>query len=216
MHESQSLGVDLGGEKIDTSRIAARVGEAGDEAERYRVLGHAEYDRDRCRCGLGGERGGIAAGRGDHGNVAPHQVVQQRRQAFVMAIHPMVLDRNILAFDVARFAQPLAECRKPCRLDVGHPAVDEGNQRQRRLLRARRQWPCRRGAEQRYDLAPPHSTTRLASASRFGGTSSPSAFAVLRLRTSSNFVGCMIGRSAGLAPFNILSTSTAANSKTSW
>ncbi len=32
------------------------------------------------------------------------------------------------------------------------------------------------------------------------------AFAVLRLMTSSNFVGCSTGRSAGLAPLRILST----------
>src|SRR5215469_1048217 len=34
----------------------------------------------------------------------------------------------------------------------------------------------------------------------------PSALAVLRLMTSSNFVGCWTGRSAGLAPLRILST----------
>src|SRR3974390_3133154 len=33
-----------------------------------------------------------------------------------------------------------------------------------------------------------------------------SAFAVLRLITNSNLVGCSTGRSAGLAPHNILST----------
>ena len=33
----------------------------------------------------------------------------------------------------------------------------------------------------------------------------PRAFAVLRLMTSSNFVGCSTGRSAGLAPLRILS-----------
>jgi hypothetical protein len=33
----------------------------------------------------------------------------------------------------------------------------------------------------------------------------PSAFAVLRLRTSLNLVGCSTGRSAGFAPFSILS-----------
>jgi len=37
----------------------------------------------------------------------------------------------------------------------------------------------------------------------------PSAFAVLRLITSSNLVGCSIGRSPGLAPFRILSTKVA-------
>jgi hypothetical protein len=39
-----------------------------------------------------------------------------------------------------------------------------------------------------------------------GGMVIPSAWAVFRLRTSSNFVGCSTGRSAGLAPFRILST----------
>jgi len=34
----------------------------------------------------------------------------------------------------------------------------------------------------------------------------PSALAVLRLMTRSNFVGCSMGRSPGLAPFRILST----------
>src|SRR5262245_48499223 len=34
----------------------------------------------------------------------------------------------------------------------------------------------------------------------------PSALAVLRLTTSSNFVGCSTGRSPGFAPFRILST----------
>src|SRR5262249_18439386 len=38
----------------------------------------------------------------------------------------------------------------------------------------------------------------------------PSAFAVLRLITSSNFVGRSTGRSAGLAPLKILSTKRAA------
>jgi hypothetical protein len=54
------------------------------------------------------------------------------------------------------------------------------------------------------------SITLSASAISFGGISSPSTFAVLRLITSSNFVGCSIGKSAGLAPFNILSTKIAA------
>src|SRR5207245_11453433 len=38
----------------------------------------------------------------------------------------------------------------------------------------------------------------------------PSAFAALRLTTSSNFVGCSMGRSPGFAPLIILSTYTAA------
>jgi hypothetical protein len=38
------------------------------------------------------------------------------------------------------------------------------------------------------------------------GIVTPICFAVLRLITSSNFVGCSTGKSAGLAPFKILST----------
>src|SRR5262249_20379173 len=43
-----------------------------------------------------------------------------------------------------------------------------------------------------------------------GGIVRPSTFAVLRLIISSNFVGCSTGRSAGFAPFRILSTINAA------
>ncbi len=39
-----------------------------------------------------------------------------------------------------------------------------------------------------------------------GGIVIPSVLAVLRLMTSSNFVGCSTGRSAGLAPLRILAT----------
>src|SRR5258708_463097 len=45
-----------------------------------------------------------------------------------------------------------------------------------------------------------HSITSSAWASSDGGTVSPSALAVLRLITSSNFVGCTIGRLAGFSP----------------
>ena len=72
------------------------------------------------------------------------------------------------------------------------------------LLRARRERPRRRrAAEQRDELAPPHSITSSARASSVGGTSRPSALAVLRLMTSSNLVACTTGRSAGFAPLRM-------------
>jgi hypothetical protein len=52
--------------------------------------------------------------------------------------------------------------------------------------------------------------TSSARASTVGGTVRPNAFAVARLMTSSNLVGCSTGRSAGLAPRRILSTNSAA------
>src|SRR5262249_32909581 len=109
----------------------------------------------------------------------------------------------------SEFLQPLAEDRNAC-LSVrivrsqhyyGESPHPFG------LLRARRERPGdNRAAEQRDELAPLHSITSSARASSWGGTSRPSAFAVLRLITSSNFVGCSTGKSAGLAPLRILST----------
>src|SRR5947209_14500373 len=45
------------------------------------------------------------------------------------------------------------------------------------------------------DIGESYSITSSARASSVGGTSRPSALAVLRLMTSSNFVGCSTGRS---------------------
>jgi hypothetical protein len=38
-----------------------------------------------------------------------NQVSHQRRQAIVLAFQPVILDRYVLAFDVAGFAEPFAE-----------------------------------------------------------------------------------------------------------
>jgi hypothetical protein len=54
-----------------------------------------------------------------------------------------------------------------------------------------------------------HSITSSARSSSEVGTSTLSAFAVLRFTTSSNLVGCSTGRSPGFAPLKILSMKTA-------
>ena len=54
--------------------------------------------------------------------------------------------------------------------------------------------------------APPYWITSSAWKRSVGGIVIPRALAVLRLMTSSNFMGCSTGRSAGFAPFRILST----------
>ena len=55
-------------------------------------------------------------------------------------------------------------------------------------------------------LGAPHSITSSARASTCGGMSRPRALAVLRLITSSYFVGACTGRSAGFSPLRIRST----------
>src|SRR5262245_11021800 len=128
-----------------------------------------------------------------------------------MTARPAKLDGDVLAFHEAEVVQALAERRGEVRGVLWRPAAHESDHWQPRLLRPCRERPRRRrAAEQRDEIAPPHSITSSARASRVGGTSRPSALAVLRLITSSNFVGCSTGRSAGLAPLRILSTYSAA------
>src|SRR5262249_51448428 len=77
------------------------------------------------------------------------------------------------------------------------------------LLRPHSERPRRRPAEKRDEIATRHSITSSARASSVGGTSRPRALAVFRLITSSNFVGCSTGRSAGFVPCKILCTNAA-------
>ena len=74
------------------------------------------------------------------------------------------------------------------------------------LLRARRERPRCRASEQRDELAPFHSITSSVRNRSDSGIVTPSALAVVRLMTRSNFVGCSTGMSDGLVPRKILST----------
>jgi hypothetical protein len=70
------------------------------------------------------------------------------------------------------------------------------------LLRVRRERPRRRAAEQCDAIAPVHSITSSEMARSEGGTVRPSMRAVVLLMTSSNFVDCSTGNSAGFAPLS--------------
>src|SRR5262249_32817367 len=82
-----------------------------------------------------------------------------------------------------------------------------------RLLRPRGERPkgarSRSAAEPRDELPPSHSITSSARRRKDSGIVSPIAFAVLRLTTSSNLVGCSTGMSAGFLPRKIMSTNSA-------
>ena len=119
----------------------------------------------------------------------------------------MILDRNVLALEISRFAQPDPECSNSTREGMRCPTVNKSDHRHYRLLRPRRERPSSRCAsEQRDELAPCHSITSSARASSEGGTVKPSALAVLRLITSSNLVGSCTGKSAGFSPLRMRST----------
>ena len=120
----------------------------------------------------------------------------------------MVFDRNVLALDEACFLQALAERGRP-------GGIVSANVVLRRNPITGIAGCCARAASGHAAAAPPssvmnsralHSITSSARASSVGGTSRPSALAVLRLITSSYLVGACTGRSAGFSPLRMRST----------
>src|SRR6516165_6791915 len=87
---------------------------------------------------------------------------------------------------------------------IGRRVAAEEPDHRHRLLRPRRERPRGCAAEERDELAALHSITSSASVSRLSEILSPSVFAVFKLITSSNLVGCRTGRSAGFAPLRIV------------
>jgi hypothetical protein len=116
-------------------------------------------------------------------------------------------DRDVLALDEARFLQALAKRGDEVRHVSERRAAEKSDHRHcsffGRLLRTRGIRPCGRTANQRDELAPPHSITSSASASTRSGIWRPSALAALRLMMNSNLLACMIGRSAAFSPLTI-------------
>src|SRR5262249_59177322 len=144
-----------------------------------------------CGCSCDLPRHYVARG-GDHGDFSANQIGCQRRQPIELIFGgPPKLDRHALAYDIAGLAQAFAEPRDQRRKLFRRTMMEKSNDRHRRLLCARRERPGRRAAEQRDEIAPlHHSITSSARASSASGTVRPSTFAVLRLITSSNLVGC--------------------------
>src|SRR5262249_56347151 len=108
---------------------------------------------------------------------------------------------DVLAHHVAIIAQAVPEVIP----DRGIFITNDADARDPRRLGAGRERPRhRRAAEQRDELAAPHhSITSSAATCNVSGTFRPSAFAVFRLMTSSNLVGCRTGNSAGFSPLRI-------------
>src|SRR5262249_51585098 len=141
-----------------------------------------------------------------HCHSALNQIGGERGQPIIVTVRPAVFDGYIAPLLIPGFGEALPEPVHPLRRIAGRNGAEESDHRHRRLLRARRNRPCRHAADQRDELASPHSITSSAIASTPGGIVRPNVLAVLRLMTNSNLVGCSTGKSAGLAPFSILST----------
>ena len=138
-----------------------------------------------------------------HGHTLANQIGRKLRQSIELPVSPAKFERNVLAFDVSGLLEALAKSAQILREGYGRCGVQKSDHRHRRLLRARRERPCSRAAEQRDELAPLHSITSSAATSSLSGTVRPSIRAVWWLMTNSNLVDCTTGRSAGFAPLRM-------------
>jgi hypothetical protein len=122
---------------------------AGDQAVLDRVASGRE-DRHRRRCGLGREcRSNVPD---DHGHRAANYISHQRRQSILLTLRRSEFDRDVLALDEACFLQTLAERGHEMSERRERRVAEKPDYRHRRLLRACRERPCGRAAEQRDEL----------------------------------------------------------------
>jgi hypothetical protein len=145
--------------------------------------------------------------RDDHVDICVNKLGSERGEPLGFAVREPTFECNILPFGPAQILQPLFQCAEaalPLRIVRGKALQQSDPPHALALLRARRERPDGRArGEQREEGAAIHSITSSTVASRVGGTSRPSAFAVLRLMTNSNLVGCMTGRSTGFSPLRM-------------
>src|SRR6516165_611301 len=178
---------------------------ARDQAKLDRINAYPKDDWNCLgRCFSGKNRWRVD--RGDHGHLATNQFGSQGRQLVIVSVGPPIFDRHIPAFVITGSTEAATECLHKVCCCAGRRGVHVANDGHSRLLRARRERPRRRAAEKRDELAALHSITSSAVICMISGTVTPSAFAVLRLMTSSTLVGCITGSSAGFSPLRMRST----------
>src|SRR5262249_42485577 len=139
----------------------------------------------------------------------PDEFLRESLHGLRLESGPPSVDPDVTALRPAELLETLSERgdAKLCfRIALGKAHQYTDPPHPVRLLRARRERPRRRAAEQRDERATFHSITSSARSKNGSGILRPSALAVVRLMTSSNFVGCSTGMSAGFAPRKILST----------
>src|SRR5262249_3827680 len=166
----------------------ARSRQTRDEAHADRVPHRCEHDRDdrrRLLC----RHYGWGSPRDDDVDFEPGKLGRDLGQAIAAPVCPAIFDRDRAALDPTEVVEPPRECGRPLAFRQRCAVAQEpDNWSLPRLLRARRERPRCRTAEQRDELAALHSITSSAVASSVCGISRPSALAVLRLITSSYLV----------------------------
>ena len=93
--------------------------------------------------------------RSDHRHLTAYQIGCEVGQYVVLVLRPAILDHDILALDVAGFANALPECGQIACTISKRRAAEKSDYRHRRLLGMRRERPRdRHAADERDKLAP--------------------------------------------------------------
>jgi hypothetical protein len=112
-----AITMGIGREHTHTRKVAAGPIEAGDQTLPDGIAARAENNWDRSGRRLCRNCRHSTADRGDDGHLAANQISGQRRQPLIFTPRPAEFDRYVLAIDMTRLAQPLAERRNHvCRL----------------------------------------------------------------------------------------------------
>src|SRR5262249_32657587 len=140
-------------EKIDTGRIAARSGEAGDKTQLDRIFWDTESNWKRLRRSFGRDRSS-APRRRNHSHLSADQIGRQFREPIESVARQAIFDRDILALDVAGFGETSTERiqEMPTRSEL--QGAEKSDHRHRLLLCAGQRPPHGCGAaKQRDELA---------------------------------------------------------------
>src|SRR5262245_9910275 len=123
--------------------------------------------------------------RSDHRHLTAYQIGCEVGQSVGLVLRPAILDRHILALDVAAFMKALAECGQiACTIDRPRAAKESYN-RHCWLLRPRRSRPRRRrAADQSDELASPHGFSWVKGQNATTSTGSKSALCAAAKSTS--------------------------------
>ena len=129
-----------------------------------------EEDWDGLGRRFGRERGKRALQRNEDRYLAANQFGDQHRQPVVLALSPAVFDCNVPTLCETGVIEAAMKCGEIRASLFDRRQVNKADDRHRRLLRARGERPSsRRTAEQGDELAPLHSITSSARASRIRG-----------------------------------------------
>ncbi len=145
MQQAEPFRLEPGGELIDPRHVAARLVERGDQAELHWIAADREDDGNRRGRLLGGARAGKAR-HDEDGHLMANEIGHQGGHAIEPPLRKTILNCRVLSFDGARCLQPVAKCSKLMVQRFRRSGTDESDDRQHRLLRARREWPSGRAA----------------------------------------------------------------------